>query len=77
MDNKPLFKLSPKEWEEIAIKYEDYLNIFKMIMEYPTCFMCSFSNPKNVQSLEFHLKSTHGFTLDSIIRAKLQKNGGK
>jgi len=73
--SKVLNKLNLDQWDEVAEKHQNYLRLFKMIMEYPTCFMCSFKNPKDALDLDFHLKSTHGFTLDEIIREKLEING--
>lgn len=64
-------ELTSKErnaWEEIAEKYQLEFQLFKILMEKPTCFMCRFKNPKEAGAYNFHLKSTHGFTLDDILK---------
>ena len=54
-------------WSKFAEKNQSYLQLFKLIMENDTCFMCKFKNPKRADALSFHLQSTHGFTLHEII----------
>ena len=65
--------LTEKEAEEIAEKYGAYLSAFQRMVEHPTCFMCSTKNPaleepKDCDRLDVHLRQTHGFSMDEIIR---------
>lgn len=66
-----------KESQEAFIEYikknENFLRIYKIIMENNTCFMCRYIH-KGWSDLDFHIHSTHGIpSLYDLIKDYLNK----
>lgn len=67
-----LSKEQQGKWNKLAEDKQEYLQLFKLIMEGSKCPWCSVNNPRKSGLLDFHVKSTHGFNLDDMINETLR-----
>lgn len=58
-------------FDRLAEEKQDYFVFYRFIMQSPRCLWCRMKNPGKVGPLDFHVKSTHGFTIDEIINYML------
>jgi 16S rRNA U516 pseudouridylate synthase RsuA-like enzyme len=67
MKFEELTKEEQNKWNDKANKLSTKEIAFLVILNKPRCIECKFKNPKNYGKLDFHYKSTHGYTIKELI----------
>lgn len=61
-------------WNKFTEEHQSYLRLYKVVVENPRCLWCRFKNPGRFGALDFHVRSTHGFSIHNLINFYLEKH---